>query len=392
MKATVLESEQRFRASKQSSYGIISYGERDNDYPQRVREILAASVTGSACNKIYKSFVNGKGFVTKELINDQNLDDVLEQVASDYCTYGGFCLHLNYDLNIEICSIEVIPFEFVRFAEKGGSVKIHPDWGRRNTQLKQFDPSDIVNIRLYNPETVLEEVIEDGGWENYKGQVFYYSNRGPKCYPLPIFDAALTDMVTEEAISDITYRNSKHGFLPAGMFVNISTDDDVETGVDSVVKMLQGSKNANKIAYAQVKNENEIPRFVNMAGQNYDKDFTVSREAVKDSVGRVFNQPAILRCENVSTGFDTSSMVNAYMFYNSVTEGERAVIKRVFEELLPDYDFTIIPLQYNTDDIDNKESIVSIIKDQDLDITSKRSILKVLYKLNDEQIEELGLK
>ncbi len=388
MKVSKLESDQRFKPVKNTVTGVITYGESSNDYPQKIREMLAASVTGSSCNRVYKSFVTGLGFTNKEKVNDQDLDSILPLIVDDLCSIGGFAIWVNWNSNLEVSSIEHVPFEFVRFGLNGG-FKIHPDWARRNTQVKQFDAKDIINVKPFNPDNVLEEVEEAGGWDFYSGQLYYFSNRGPKCYPLAIFDSATTDLVTEESIADITYHNSTHNFLPSGFFINVSNDSDVDDEINDVVRRLQGSKNANKIACATVRNKDEIPEFVSMEGSNYDSSFTVSREAAKNNIIRAFGIPPILVGENVASGFSHDLIENAYNFYNAVTSTERETIKNAFTTLYPNYDWTIIPLQYGETQIENKESIVEVVAREDINVDRKAAILKYIYKLNDETISNI---
>ena len=72
--------------------------------------------------------------------------------------------------------------DFQALDEEGNFTKIalHPDWGRRNLLSRRWRREDIDFIDLYNPdpEVIEQQVTAAGGWENYKGQIFYYSNEG----------------------------------------------------------------------------------------------------------------------------------------------------------------------------------------------------------------------
>lgn len=381
--------DRRFNPVKVDTYGIISYGEYKNNYPQEVKRLLNNSVTGSSCLKIYKSFIQGQGFVNQKEVLNQNMNKILPLIADDLATYGGFALAVNYNANYEVSSIYHIPFENVRLAYNGKGVKIHPDWAKENVALKQFDPKDIVNLSFYNPENVEEEVIAAGGWEKYNGQCFYYSNKGERCYPLPVFDAALVDMSTEEAIADITHRNAKNGFYPAGLLVNISSDVDTDDdATEEYIKRLQGSQDAAKIGYCQVANESEVPKFVAFNGTNYDKDFQVSRESAKNNIIKAFQMPPVLASEDVGSSFGSELINQAYKLYNALTKVERIIISNTFVELFPEYDWTITELKFEEDTLD-KQPILEVVLNKDIDIDMKKRILVTLYKMPVSDVNEL---
>ena len=84
------------------AYRINSYGEH-NDYPQDVIDISNASPTLTGCISLYKKFVGGNGFLSKETgnlkVNDyETLNDLLIKIVNDMCTFGGFAVHVNYNI------------------------------------------------------------------------------------------------------------------------------------------------------------------------------------------------------------------------------------------------------------------------------------------------------
>lgn len=418
MKLSLLDTSTRYDAARAVQYGIQTFGER-NDYPQRILEILAASVTGGACCNVYQNFIIGKGFRDERTYqmpinhDGETLDDLLQLVAFDLSHFGGFAMHINYNANCRVSSIHHVPFENVRLglpSEDNGeitNVKIHPDWGRRKANIRRWRKDDIDTISLFDPttDTILAEVANAGGWDTYKGQIYYYSRNGKNTYPLPIFDAAITDMSTEEAIADITNRNAANGFLPAGLLVDIcqdgGTDTDEPNPTEMALQTMQGSKNAAKVAYAQVATKEEIPQFVQFAGTNYDKEFTASRDAAKDAIGRAFNQPPILRAENVGAGFGAEIMQQAYNYYNSTTTNERLLIERVLTEIFKYYvidmqmDFTIEPLSYEVEITlaerlgERLPAFNDMLANETFSLAQKRAISRTLYGLAESEINDI---
>ncbi|MDR1544957.1 MAG: hypothetical protein LBS50_11270 [Prevotellaceae bacterium] len=368
MKIKLLDIEKKSESRNDKSLGIQTYGE-SNDYPQQVMNLLAASCTGGSCYSNYRKFVTGKGFADLNIygkkINRQNhtLDYLLEQITNDLAMFGGFAMHVNYNANFKVSEVQYIPFEQVRFEklnENGefNRVALHPDWARQFTALRKWKKDDICFINFFNPdpEIIAMQVENAGGWAKYKGQVFYFSNEGDKCYPLPIFNDVLTDMNTEEAISNLTNRNATKNFFPAGMLINKrqrAESEEQESETERSLLEFQSSKNACKIFYVEVESDEEIPEFVPFRATNYDKEFSVSRDSAKDNIGRSFNQPPILRSENIGGNFGADLMKNAYNYYNSVTENERIILERNLTAIFTHWwqpfemNFKITPLSYN---------------------------------------------
>ena len=416
MRVEVLKRDKRYEIDKSTQYGIQTYGTA-NDYPQNVIEIVNASVTGSGCVKRYGEFINGKGFLDEELGKmrangrKETFNTLLSLVSGDYARFGGFALLVNYNANYRISSIYHVPFENVRLGlpnDQGicTNYAIHTDWGKRNTRLRRFSVEDIVRVDAFNPDAdvVAEQVALSGGFECYKGQLYYYTNNGAWSYPLPCYDAALTDMNTEEGISNITNRNARNNFLPSGMLIDICYQDqthDDETATEQLLKQYQGDANALKLMYAQVASKEEIPQFVEFKTQNYDKEYTESRNATKDNIGRAFNQPPILRAELTSSGFSTTEMVSAYNYYNSVTINERNRVSSAFDLLLSywwiegEYDATIDALSYDVEMTladklgNNLSALLDVISNVQLTALDKRGICRTIFGLSEDEINQI---
>lgn len=368
MKVVKVKKDTRFDVIADPSLGIQDYG-RGNDYPQSVVEISDASSTGKSCIDIYRKFVYGRGFMDEvlyELIvnnKEQSADDILNSISEDLARFGGFALHLNYNMNFQISEIQNVPFEWCRFEklDENGKFKhilTHKDWGKRNLLNERFDKNDIKKYNIFNPKNVANEILAAGGIDNYNGQIYYFSNRGVGVYPLPIYDSVLTDMSSEEGLSNVTYRNVRNNFFPAGMVVEIAQkDQDENQSIETAdtLKALQTDENVGKLMHVQVASKEEAPIIMPFEGKNYDKEFVESSKSVKDNIGRAFTQPPILRAEDVGANFGADLMENAYNFYNSITSTERFNIQREFAKILTYWwqpisvSTEILPLTYLVD-------------------------------------------
>lgn len=420
MKVAQIKSAPQFVSRDWRQYGIQTYGDT-NDFPQTVSEIVQASKTGNACLSIYNDFVYGHGFkdpgiyrlrVNKE---GEKLDKILRMVCKDFTVWHGFAIHVNYNMNFRVSSIHHIPFESLRLEKADdngfiGRTAYHPDWGHRDKTKSRWSPSDIEWFHLFNPdpEVILNQVEEAGGWDNYKGQILYFSgdSEGSPSYPIPIFIAEMTDMRTEEALANVAGRNACSNFLSAGILVDIKDEAQDESQVNETQEELnkfQGDENTSQLWYIQCKSKDEVPQFIRFSGENYDKAFEVTQRVIPENIGQAFKQPPILRAVDVGANFGADLMTNAYKYYNSVTVRERQQLEETFVSIfeywwapLENPDFAIQSLTYNAGESiadrigkDNMTQVLEIIRDQMLSTVQKRNMLKLIYGLYDEEIIKL---
>lgn len=358
-----------------TSKRIKGYG-YNNDYPQKILEIVNSSGTGKVCMDIYVKFTGGAGFTDQvfsdTIINSKNerVSSLLRKFAKDLKLYNGFACLVKYDglgmpteyynIPFEHCRLEIVKYAYT------GKIAIHPDW--TNQTGKPFRQDDVQFINHYDPTTVIAEMTLAGGPDAYLGQVYYFTADGDFEYPICPFDPIVSDMLTEESVSTVKHRNAKFNFLPSGILVRKGIkprtlgDGSIDTlnaynqeqiaSADQIKKM-QGDENASKIWVVDVDADEEKPEFIDFTAKNYDRQYEVTEKTVQENIGRMFMVPPILRGVDIGAGFGADLMNNAYDFMNSVTGDERHVLETVFMDLFQYYmvkftDFSILPLKYVT--------------------------------------------
>jgi len=354
---------------------IKLYGQ-NNDYPQKILDIVGASGTGKVCVDVYIKFIEGGGFIDAQLstvsLNDdgETANSLLTKCASDLRYFNGFAILVKYDGMAKPFAYYNIPFEHCRLeinSEKRytGRVAVHSDW--TSAEGRPFKLTDVKYVHKYDPVTVPFEMAEVGGAEEYLGQIFYYTADGDLNYPTCPFDAIVTDMLTEESVSTVKHRNAKFNFLPSGILVRkgikpATTEDgqldetDPETAQQissaNEIKAMQGDANACKIWVVDVDADEETPEFIPFDAKNYDKQYEYTERTVQENIGRMSMIPPILRGVDVGAGFGADLMKNAYDFMNSVTDTERRKLAAAFQRMLKNYpvqfvNFKVAALTYN---------------------------------------------
>ena len=304
---------------------IKSY-DADNLYPQNVRAIVAASKTGSGCLERYADYIEGRGIASEILaalpvnLNGEKLADIHALASADLAQNNGFAIHVNYNIDGKIVDMHHVPFENVRICEPDAEgitrqVALHPDWSGQLTRNGKpvrvtRDTVDFIDVFNPDPVVVLSQIIEAGGPQYYKGQVLYYSREGHLQYPHARFHSVLTDMSTDEGLSNVMLRNVRNNFLPAGAFVRIKgassqLDGDEQTSdtYSDDLLALQGDTEAVNLLELTVESREDLPEFINMRGNNYDKDFTQTATETKDCIYSAFGQEGWLAIRNGKVGF-----------------------------------------------------------------------------------------
>jgi hypothetical protein len=361
-----------------TSKRIKGYGQ-NNDYPQKVLEIVNSSGTGRTCMDIYVKFVEGAGFTDQILSDtilnsrDERANSILRKFAKDLKNFNGFACLVKYNglgLPSEYFNI---PFEHCRLEidsprKYTGRIAVHPDW----TGLTglTFRMEDVNVFNHYDPKVVINQMIEAGGPEKYLGQVFYFTSDGDFEYPISPFDPIITDMLTEESCSTVKHRNAKYNFLPAGIIVrkgikprtlpNGATDPNDPYNQEQqysgeMIKKMQGDENACKLWVVDVDADEEKPELIPFDAKNLDKEYDYTEKSVQQNIASMFIIPPVLRgiaaTNALGGGFGADVISQAYAFMSSVTSNERRMIEEAFQTLLEFYitpfpDTSIKPLEY----------------------------------------------
>ena len=356
---TVKKAQKRVDTSYVSRFRMQTYG-NDNLYPQNMRMITNASGTAELCLGRYAKFIEGYGFLS-ELLADMTasadgtrMDDILHYVSQDLARYGGFAVHVNYNVLCHITEVNFVPFENCRLeeADDAGEVAhilVHPDWSgklRRSGKSVLVNENNITRYNVFNPapEVVGKEIMNAGGIDKYNGQVMWCSMCGKNVYPTPIYDAALSEISTDEGLGNIKYRNTRNNFLVSCMLIakkglpDIGGDEDKEDDGQIIseddLRDFQGDTNTGKIMYIELENDEDKPEIVKFPTTTFDKDFAVTDASVIERIYAQFHQELFYAIRIGKLGFSGQVMKDAYEYYCGEVTNEQRFIERAFAQIL----------------------------------------------------------
>jgi len=383
MKTYLPQIERRIFVRPNQTFGILNY-DADNAYPQRMLELVGASPTAKDCWNKRAKFIGGNGFgepeLGKQVVNAKGLTlaKLLKAVATDKALFTGFGIHVNYNANFKIASVNYVRFEDIRLGdtdspETADKYAIYNDWGRKT--WKNIMRSKITFLDKFNPgkDAITQQVTAAGGWENYKGQLFYF-NPEVDDYPLIEADSVWEDFETEAGIKVFNNREVTTGFLPSTMLFmqsrreeadNSSPDDDeqpynnVPSQLEKDLGAFQGAKSAQKIIVIEYEDEASKPEFKPYSIQNNDKLFETTEKSVEARIIKGFSIPKELINAEKSSGLSNGGeKKQAICEFNDNTAPDRLELSEVFEEIFsnfyidinPENNWNILPVPANVAD------------------------------------------
>lgn len=458
-KTTISKVRDRKDYVELKSLGIEGY-DQDNLYPQRTIDIANDSGTTKSCLKLLKKYWSGSGFNDPNLgklkLNRKGLtvDGLRKKLAATLPHHNGAMIHFNYNGFGQKTEIHFVPFEFGRLtldeSDYPDRIAVYDNWDAKRGKFKK---EKIKYICKYDPLKVLEQVEAEqvktksennietlkAKFDQYKGQIWYWTPDGQNKYPLCTFDSVLEDCITEAQTKRFKSSTSSRNFMPSHYVVTggseVELDEDgkpVETeggGIAEVLGSFQGGEEAGQIALIEKDHDEETFEIHKVEIQNFDRLQEHTENSATEDIVRNLNIPDILLLRREGgLGGNGAELYEARTYLNETTQEGRDTISEIIEECLKGFvgntgfnDYTIEPLKHKKpidkdsfqyyskneirkdqghDEIEDAEgdtqilavtlgvggtqSLVGIVSNPDLSLDEKKGTIKVLFGLTDE--------
>lgn len=345
--------------------GVQMY-DLDNVYPQRIRNAINASATATACTNLFTKHLRGRGYRSNKLetfvVNEkeQTLADVHRLLCKDRAMYMGYCYHVSYNALLQPIAIHHIPFEYVRLSlpddlDSVLTVKVHPDWARESGK---FDRDKLMTFDIYTNdlETVYMQIEKAGGYDKWRGHVFYYSDKGHLVYPPAVCDAVFEDVLTDAGIKMWKFRGISTDFMANYFWIfngEFASEAERDEYVESV-NAFQGVDSSHKITIVECPTPTAKPELVKIDRQDNDRVFELTETTVRENIIRAYGQPLALHAIKVQGQLGLSKeWEEAKSNYDERTSDERNNLAITFKPILDkwfsgnpsdDGDYLIVPL------------------------------------------------
>lgn len=362
----------RMETDYNNRFNVQTYGE-DNLYPQHLRRIISASGTATLCLNRYAKFIEGYGLNAYQLRmnDDATADTLLHDIAKDVAEFGGFALHVNYNIFGEVTDVHHIPFEHCRLeaADDAGyvaHVKVSDNWDGTKTKdgrKQTLSEDDIETFPVFAPEFVPTQIEAVGGIEHYHGQILWASMDGKQTYPVPIYDAAITEISTDEGLGNVKYRSVRNNFLVPCMMVTkkgvpytSKSGREIEPHIieEDDLRAFQGDENTSKIMLVELEDDEEEPKIVEFPVKNLSKEFETTGTDTVERIYAQFHQELFYAVRIGRLGFSGTVMRDAYEYYAGEVTNEQRFIERNLQRIVDNWQneevrntsLTIMPMRY----------------------------------------------
>lgn len=365
MRLSVGKIPERLTVKLNKTEGILNW-DTDNCYPQRIIALIQASGRALSCTDVYAKFIEGDGFkdVTfyKSKVNYDGLtmDKLLRMLIADYSKLRGFAIHINYNALFKITELNFVPFEHTRLSapddEYSGKIAIYPDWDKSRQRYIKKSDLDFINVFNPDPEIIQYQVDSAGGWDQYKGQILWYSGAGMNTYPTAIMDSVIEDVDTDAQIKVFKNRNARVGFIEPVMMVHkgkFETEKERDIFM-AALKKYQGAEQEGNIMLIEVNQDEEIPELKQFTATDKDRKYENTEKTIHDNIRRSVLVPKVLVSDDVPGSLGASNEINnACVYYSALTNKERRIFEETFQMLYPymqqqnnaSNDFSIIPIK-----------------------------------------------
>lgn len=416
MKATVTQVYKRISITPSRTDGILNY-DIDNAYPQRIIDIVNNSGMASTCVKMKIRFLMGGGFAdsnfSKQKVNSRGLtaDKLLRKVCTNMSYLPLLAFQINYNALFQKTEINYIPFSHVRLTdienkEHPDMVALYDDWER--VKKSRIDKDKIDYVHFYNPDPIViqEQVDDAGGWDKYKGQVFFYAPNGVE-YPLSDFDSVLEDMQTDSKTKSFKFRNITTNFMASHILITDKIENDgmneaTEGQFLDSLEQFQGADDALRMLHIE-RQPGSDPNSIELKKvdiQNVENLYQYTESSVKDNIILSFLQPKVLLFPTPGKLGTSSEIIDAVAYYNGITYHERLIIEEIFTELFKNFatninatgNYSIIPFKAPVaESVDSNIMIPlsNILVDPVLTPQQKQNILVVVFKLTPEDAQKI---
>lgn len=316
IKLSVLEVERRYR----TDYDEYSYGDgkpviwgEDNSLPSLYFNCYANSSTLKATIDSGVKYVLGDDVIIgsgatkwKEKVNrtDMTMRELIEKLAFNLFLYNGFAIQVIYNkLGVPV---ELYPLDFgrCRINEAGTKVFYAKKWSKYQTKYEEYDRYDPKAFNIEKPT-----------------QIFYYkSSTLSKIYPLPPYNGAIKDILTEIECSTYSLNTVARGFSAKYIFnfpETANLTDEQKKGIEKSIKtkfsgpdtdvnfMLYWKNSENdKLEIAKIESDETPERYIAIKDSARQNIFIAMRTT-----------PMLCGLPNATNGFSTNEYKDSYKLY-----------------------------------------------------------------------------
>lgn len=350
--------------TRKNGLGYVNWGLRNN-MPTLLLDLYNQSPTHRACITFEVQSIVGSGVDLDAMkVEDnqiapnyfQDWNSFLREIALDYSLFGTYCIEIIQNKDRKTYSYYHIPADKVRWSEYDEDGQITSYWICNDwTEIGKYPP---IQIDAF-------DMRDDYKIENGKPYLFCYRPYTPTMnyYTQPRYQAGIKSIQSEIEYSNFDLRSATNSFVPSGMLLLNSVEDDKERQavIDNVQKLFVGTDNASQIMISFRSNiEEQAPTFVPFtANQGNVNLFDSANERIVDRIISSHQIPSktLVGLSQKNTGFNSEGnfLEAAYTLYNTLVGNyDRDAIVKTINFMLRmngiEQELILKPLTFTLDD------------------------------------------
>lgn len=331
----------------------IRWGE-DNMYPDFLYNLYRQCATLGSIINISTNMTLGKGILDNSGMPDENrygdsIGDIVKKITLDRWIFGGFSLQIIYNKLGDIIEVCYLDIRRVRLSRDKAIVYVS-DEVRQYSHIQRYG-----KYKVFNPNTGAEDGI----------QILYYKgSRTRGIYPIPDYEASITDAETQIEIKRYNFNEINNNFLSSGIFNfnNGVPEEEEQKDIEKKVnERFGGAKNAARILCVFNENADNALSIDRIGSDDLpDRYANISEQIMKNIFISLGAHPQLFGMA-VSTGFAQIEYSQALELY-SMTQLEpiRNEIERALSKIWGVKLIRFIPYQQeNTVDNNPEDGMIS---------------------------------
>ncbi len=339
--------------------GVMRWGE-ENFYPQTLKNIVEQSPSAKPAVDRVAKFYKGGSFEGEDIIVNSyglTLRNIVDKCAEDLAFFDAFAIQTNFnvlgqpnDMNpMRIESLRFNQFDELSYASKIG---YHRNFGQNDkvqmNVVEHATKDNIKFINVFNPSFAKQQFdVLENGLNDYNGQILYYSGAGPSQYPIPPLQSVINFVLSDVENSILVRKETSTGFVSSYILKStLDYNDPNLIAMENSIAEMQGARGAGKIMTISGLSEEEmnsslLEEIGSGSGSAIIDSATKTFDLDKKVITGVYLIPPVLSGIEVSTGFSTEALVDAYNVFNAITKQGRKTIEREVNKILAAGDFGI---------------------------------------------------
>lgn len=262
------------REVSEDRYVIYGY---DNLYPYFLLRLYNESAIHSSIINVKSTYIIGDGLRLKgdkefdiQVNSKDSFNELVDKVVKDYLIFNYFGIEVLYNALNEPIEYHHIPAHNLRTNKSKTKFWYSEDWTYKK---------DLINYDVWRP-----------GSSDTKSKVFFYDGYYPtvnRIYPVPDYAGGLKAVQTDVAITDFNLNNIKNHFSVStiiSFFEGANVPDDIKKKIIEDLKDSYTGENGKKLIVNFLPKGSEAPRVENLMPGDWDKAYTMVREANEDTI------------------------------------------------------------------------------------------------------------